>query len=96
MNRRSLFKSLAGIAVAASMQCFGVVDRVRVPLRLMLNPAWENASYESIIIFNKYAFQARWKHGLVGEPVSRYEWDGNDFAEVPKYVPVADNAAIPS
>jgi hypothetical protein len=53
MNRRSLFKLLAGAACAAAIELTGLRPRMPKAAQYVVNPEYVNAAYENVtVVFN--------------------------------------------
>lgn len=50
MNRRSIFKLLAGAACAAAMEITGIVPSLPKAAKYVINPEYLNAAYEDLVI----------------------------------------------
>ena len=50
MNRRSIFKLLAGAACAAAIEITGLVPSLPKAAKYAVNPEYVNAAYEDIVI----------------------------------------------
>jgi hypothetical protein len=52
MNRRSIFKLLAGAACAAAMEITGLVPALPKAAKYVVNPEYLTAAYEDVVIFS--------------------------------------------
>lgn len=55
MKRRGFLASLAAVAVASAVQCFGSVEGPKEAVQRCLakiNPLYQNASFESVIVWH--------------------------------------------
>lgn len=58
MRRRGFLASLAGIAVASAVQCFGAFDGPKEAAKKVLakiNEAYQNAQFEEVFVFHPHA-----------------------------------------
>ena len=53
MNRRSIFKLLAGAACAAAMEIPGLAPSLPKAARYVVNPEWLSAAYEDMFVISK-------------------------------------------
>lgn len=58
MNRRSIFKILAGAACAAAMEITGLVPSLPKAAKYVVNPEYLSAEHEDLVIFNPHAFES--------------------------------------
>ena len=49
MNRRSIFKLLAGAACAAAMEITGIIPSLPKEAKWVINPEWLSAEYEDVV-----------------------------------------------
>lgn len=61
MNRRSIFKLLAGAACAAAMEITGLVPSLPKAAKYVVNPEWLNAAYEDVVIFSTSLDNPAWR-----------------------------------
>lgn len=94
MKRRSLFKLLAGAAASCALEWGGVVEKVAsLPkMRVIVNPAYATATYESVIVFHEKAIGGLMRLANNPNPsqLPRYDLEDGEFVEVPFYKEVPD------
>jgi hypothetical protein len=96
MRRRGFLASLAGIAVASAVQCFGSIEGPKEAVKRCLakiNPLYQNAEFESVIIWNPKVAEVFLKGTgnkiPSGVPAvhsgKRYDFVGGEWVERYKY-----------
>lgn len=89
MNRRSIFKLLAGAACAAAIELTGVRPLVAKVEQYVVNPAYETAEYESVFIFNPEALKSLMPVGTTpsaSPAISRFDYVNGAYVEHKPYI----------
>lgn len=83
-NRRSIFKLIAGAACAAAMEITGLKPVMPRAAIAVPNPAYFNAEYESVFIFNQHYFE-QCRDSLKHANITRYEFIDGQYKPVSQY-----------
>lgn len=89
-SRRSFFKCLMGAVAASAMEVCGWKDSVGKVVRLLPNPAYENAMYQTWYTVGENSQKGRWHWQMINGPApefpQRWDYDGKTWTEIPPFI----------
>lgn len=108
MNRRNIFKLLAGAACAAAIEITGIVPKLPRAKTFVANPAYETAEYETVIFWSREAdkvalmveriedpkWKQKWDKAII-ETQNRFTFKDGHYIMVPQYVEVKSTCTPP-
>jgi hypothetical protein len=98
MNRRSIFKTIAGALCAAAIEVCGVEPSLPKARKVVINPEWLSAEYEDVFIsqFGQH-WVLRKRRLLVDGKDESSQWTNRDkgiFAEQVRRLNLIDNQYV--